>query len=115
MSDHITADLEGDFERVLYHVGDTSTPLVKWRQLLGAVRPYRWSEVRKHAPDVMQLISESRVLHTAAMALKRGGPKAAGPNQLRLEELCGNELWSMCNVLEEALRTDKYRRNPSAF
>lgn len=115
MSEHITADLGShshdieDFERVLYHVGDASAPLNRWRKLLQSVSPRGWSAVKKYAADVMKLIAQPRVLFTAAVALRAPGPKAPGPNNLRLEWLTIEELWEMCTVLGKAIDSDTYR------
>lgn len=80
-----------DFRRVLYHAGKSCTVLHRWRQLLRTASPRGWPAVRAHAPRVMELTSDPRVLHTAAVLLRSGGPKAAGPNGLRLEELAEDE------------------------
>ena len=115
MSEHITADLGShshdieDFERLLYHVGDASAPLNRWRQLLQSVSPRGWSAVKEYAADVMKLIAQPRVLFTAAVALRASGPKAPGPNKLRLEWLTGEELWEMCTVLGKAIDSGIYR------
>ena len=115
MSEHITADLGShshdieDFQRVLDHVGDASAPLNRWRQLLQSVSPRGWSAVKEYAADVMKRIAQPRVLFTAAVALRAPGPKAPGPNKLRLEWLTGEELWEMCTVLGKAIDSGTYR------
>lgn len=85
MSDRILADLDPNrlpddrFAPVLFHVGDASTPLKRWRQLLQGIAPRGWPDVRSHAKHVMDLIADGKVLFTAAMALRADGPKAPGP------------------------------------
>jgi hypothetical protein len=98
-----------DFDQVLRHVGKRCAPLHRWRQLLRAVSPRGWGAVRAYAGDVMRLVADPRVLFTAAKVLASGGPKAAGPNGLRLEALADDELWRMCAVVGRAIDRGTYR------
>ena len=115
MSDRIAADLtydriyRNDIDSMFYHIGDASEPLRRWQQLLSETIPHGWSEVQKHAKEVMRLIADPRVLFRAATALRANGPKAPGPNGLPLECLTRTKLWEMCSVLGKAIASDRYR------
>ncbi len=109
MSDPITADLPGDVDRILFHTGGPDAVLHRWRERLAAVSPRGWNAVKPCATNIMTLIAAPRVLHRAAQELRARGPKAPGPNGLRLEALCDDELWEMSTVLGRALATDQYR------
>ncbi len=98
-----------DFDWVLRHAGKRCAPLHRWRQLLRVVSPRGWGAVRAYAGDVMRLAADPRVLFTAATVLASGGPKAAGPNGLRLENLADDDLWRMCAVLGRAVERGAYR------
>lgn len=101
-----------DFDWVLRHVGKSCSVLHRWRNLLRTVSPGGWGTVREYSDRVMILVADPRVLFTAAKVLASGGPKAPGPNGLRLESLADDELWQMCSVLSRVIRRGKYRLGP---
>ena len=113
MNYSITADLGSVFgdtsERLFHHTGDAKEMLNKWRKLLNEAWPGGLDNVRKHAPTVMKLIGHPRMLFHAASVLRAGGPKAAGLNGVRLEQLSNDELHDMSNALGKAIATDTYR------
>ena len=114
MSDPIAADLVLDDPdaRILFHTGEPVAVLHRWRQRLREASPRGWNAVKECAADVMTLIAEPRVLYLAALALRARGPKSPGRNGLRLESLCGDELWEMSTALGRAIATGTYRPGP---
>lgn len=111
MSERISANLDSDtdFDSILYHSGDSAAALTRWRKLLLSAWPHGWSRVQVYAARVMELIAAPRVLFVAAQMLRARGPKAPGPNGLRLESLSDSELWELSRALATALSSDTYR------
>jgi len=113
MNYSITANLDSHFgddsERLFHHTGDAKEMLNKWRKLLNEAWPGGLDNVRKHAPTVMKLIGHPKMLFLAATELRAGGPKAAGLNGVRLEQLSNDELHDMCNAIGKAIASDTYR------
>jgi hypothetical protein len=111
MSDLISADLPPDetLRRVLYHSGPAKAVLGRWRAAMRRRWLHGWSGVRTHAPSVMRMVADPRVLYVAGRLLQANGPKAPGPNVLRLENLSNNELWNMADTLGAALARNTYR------
>ena len=57
-------------------------------------------------------IADARTMHYAVEQLLAHGPKAPGPNRLCLEFLNNPEIWSLCRVLAQAVRSGSYRPGP---
>ncbi len=118
VSDPIAADLVLDdsdarnLDGILFHSGEPVAVLHRWRQRLREASPRGWDAVKEYAADVMKLIAQPKILYLAALALRSRGPKSPGRNGLRLESLCGDELWEMSTVLGRAIATGTYRPGP---
>jgi hypothetical protein len=111
VSDFTFADLPSDEAtcRVLYHKGPAKAVLGRWRATITRAWMHGWPGVQPYAASVMRMVADPRVLYLAAQQLRGRGPKAPGPNELRLEVLTEEELWNMADALATALARNTYQ------
>lgn len=94
---------------VVRHKGESEAVLHRWRAALGAAWAGGWPAVRRFTPHVIGLIANPEVLYLAAHRLRGNGPKAPGPDEVRLHRLGDDELRGLARALAPALATDTYR------
>ena len=70
-------------------------------------------ERRQILTDLLQLIQDERVLRAVMDQLDSDGPKAAGPNGLKLCDLTHASKWQLARALSGQLIAGTYRRGPT--
>jgi hypothetical protein len=88
---------EGLLDRHRRHVALTTRPGVP------AIGPY-----------LMRRIADARTMMAGCLALRRNGRTSPGPGDVRLHDLDGPALWSLCRTLADSVRRKIYRPGPEA-
>ena len=105
----VTAPDLYDSAYLRHHVGDAGEPLRRWCAALTGAWKRGWGSVKVYAPDVMELIADSRVLYVAAHELRKKGSRGTVPGDIRLERLSDQDIRTLCEVLGGLIATETYR------